>query len=92
MSIAERTARFLSCVLPGRLGAIFVETWGLPEDFLRPLAVASVKGALEEHAPETVNFVNALHVASERGLAALAPRPVRFARPESWTTSPRAAW
>jgi D-3-phosphoglycerate dehydrogenase len=83
MSIAERTARFLSCVLPGRLGAIFVETWGLPEDFLRPLAVASVKGAIEEHAPETVNFVNALHVASERGLSVSETRhadPGNYAR------------
>jgi D-3-phosphoglycerate dehydrogenase len=83
MSIAERTARFLACVLPGRLGAVFVETWGLPEDFLRPLAVASVKGALEEHAPETVNFVNALHVASERGLSVSETRhadPGNYAR------------
>ena len=46
-----------------------VETWGLPEDMLRPVAVAAVKGALETHTPETVNYVNALYVAQDRGLA-----------------------
>jgi D-3-phosphoglycerate dehydrogenase len=69
--------------LGGRLGAVFAETWGLPEDLLRPLAVASVKGALEGHAPETVNFVNALHVAKERGLAVSETRhadPGNYAR------------
>src|SRR6185295_5068695 len=30
---------------------------------------AAVKGALQGHAPETVNFVNAFHVAADRGLA-----------------------
>src|SRR5215468_9177584 len=69
MSLAERTARFLSCLLTGRLTALSVETWGLPDDLLRPVAVAAVKGALEGHAPETVNFVNALHVAQDRGVA-----------------------
>ena len=69
MSLAERTAHFLSCLLSGRLAALSVETWGLPDDLLRPVAVASVKGALEGHAPETVNFVNALHVAKDRGVA-----------------------
>jgi hypothetical protein len=68
MSLSERTARFLSCLLTGRLTALSVETWGLPDDLLRPVAVASVKGALEGHAPETVNFVNALHVAADRGV------------------------
>jgi D-3-phosphoglycerate dehydrogenase len=83
MSLAERTARFLSCLLPERLGAVLLETWGLPEDLLRPLAVAAVKGALEKQAPETVNFVNALHVAKERGLAVAETRhaePGNYAR------------
>ncbi len=69
MDVAERTGRFLSCLAGERLGSLSVETWGLPEDFLRPIAVASVKGALQAHTPETVNFVNALFVA----------RPGRFA-------------
>ncbi|HEX7251767.1 MAG TPA: phosphoglycerate dehydrogenase [Thermoanaerobaculia bacterium] len=83
MSLAERTAHFLSCLLSGRLAALGVETWGLPDDLLRPVAVAAVKGALEGHAPETVNFVNALHVAQDRGVAVAETRhadPGNYAR------------
>jgi D-3-phosphoglycerate dehydrogenase / 2-oxoglutarate reductase len=69
MRLAERTARFLGSLAGSRLTSVGVETWGLPEDLLRPVAVAAVKGALEGHSPETVNFVNALHVAQERGLS-----------------------
>jgi D-3-phosphoglycerate dehydrogenase len=60
-----------------------VETWGLPEDLLRPAAVAAVKGALEAHTPETVNYVNALFVAQDRGLAVSETRheePGNYAR------------
>ena len=74
MRLAERTARFLSALGVERLRLLSVETRGLPEDLLRPIAVAAVRGALESHAPETVNFVNALHVARERGLAVLEVR------------------
>jgi D-3-phosphoglycerate dehydrogenase len=69
MRLAERTACFLAELAGARLSGLTVETWGLPEDLLRPVAVAAVKGALAGHSPETVNFVNALHVAHERGLA-----------------------
>ncbi len=69
MRLAERTAHFLSELAGTRLSRLAVETWGLPEDLLRPVAVAAVKGALAGQSPEAVNFVNALHVAHERGLA-----------------------
>jgi D-3-phosphoglycerate dehydrogenase len=69
MRLAERTAHFLSVILGGHLSRLAVETWGLPEDMLHPVAVAAVKGALEKHTPEVVNFVNALFVAQDRGLA-----------------------
>jgi D-3-phosphoglycerate dehydrogenase len=75
MRISERAARFLSHLAGERLTSLSVETWGLPEDFLRPVAVASVKGALEAHTPETVNFVNALYVARDRNYA----RSIRIA-------------
>ncbi len=83
MRLAERTGRFLSGIAGERLRTLSIETWGLPEDFLRPVAVASAKGALETHTPETVNFVNALHVARERGLAVVETRheePGNYAR------------
>jgi D-3-phosphoglycerate dehydrogenase len=69
MRLAERTSHFLSLVGGGRLSRLAVETWGLPEDLLRPIAVAAVKGALESQTPETVNYVNALYVAQDRGLS-----------------------
>lgn len=69
MRLAARTAHFLSCLGAGPVMSAAVETWGLPEDLLRPVAVAAVKGALEGHSPEAVNFVNALHLAKERGLS-----------------------
>ena len=69
MRLAERTARFLAALSGARLSRLAVETWGLPQDLLRPVAVAAVKGALAEHSPESVNFVNALYVAQERGLS-----------------------
>ena len=64
----ERTARFAAALGGERLSSLAVETRGLPEDLLRPVAVAAARGALEGHSPETVNFINALHVARERGL------------------------
>ncbi|HEV2064534.1 MAG TPA: phosphoglycerate dehydrogenase [Thermoanaerobaculia bacterium] len=68
MRLAERTARFAAALGGERLASLSVETRGLPEDLLRPVAVAAARGALEGHSPETVNFINALHVARERGL------------------------
>jgi D-3-phosphoglycerate dehydrogenase / 2-oxoglutarate reductase len=69
MRLAERTAHFLCAVGGGRLSRLAVETWGLPEDLLRPVTVAAVKGALEANTPEIVNYVNAMYVAQDRGLA-----------------------
>lgn len=83
MGLAERSARFLAALGDGRVASVAVETWGLPEDLLRPVAVAAVKGALQGHAPETVNYVNAFHVAQDRGLAVAETRhegPGTYAR------------
>ena len=83
MDLAERTAHFLARLDLERLDAVELETWGLPEDLLRPAAVAAVKGALAGHAPETVNFVNALHVARDRGVSVSETRhedPGNYAR------------
>ena len=88
MRLAERTAHFLGSLAGARLHAVRIETWGLPEDLLRPVAVAAVKGALAEHDPESVNYVNALHVAHERGLAV---SETRHERPGHWARSIRVA-
>jgi D-3-phosphoglycerate dehydrogenase len=83
MRLAERSARFLSQLAGGHLSRLAVETWGLPEDMLRPVAVAAAKGALEASTPEVVNYVNAMHVAGERGLSVSETRheePGHYAR------------
>ncbi len=69
MRLAARSAHFLRSIGPSGVTSLSVETWGLPEDLLRPISVAAVKGVLEGHTPGTVNFVNALVVAQERGLS-----------------------
>ena len=69
MRLAERTGHFLSAISNGQLSRLAIETWGLPEDLVRPVAVAAVKGALEAQTPDIVNYVNALYMASDRGLA-----------------------
>jgi D-3-phosphoglycerate dehydrogenase len=86
MGLAERAARFLAALSDGRIGSVSVETWGLPEDLLRPVAVAAVKGALQGHTPEVVNYVNAFHVAQERGLAVA---ETRHEGPGTWARSIR---
>jgi D-3-phosphoglycerate dehydrogenase len=88
MRLAERTARFLGALAGARLHSIRIETWGLPEDLLRPVSVAAVKGALAEHDPESVNYVNALHVARERGLSVT---ETRHEGPGHWARSVRVA-
>ncbi len=88
MRLAERTARFLGALAGARLHSIRIETWGLPEDLLRPVSVAAVKGALAEHDPESVNYVNALHVARERGLSV---SETRHEGPGHWARSVRVA-
>jgi D-3-phosphoglycerate dehydrogenase / 2-oxoglutarate reductase len=74
MRLAERAAHFLCSIGPPGLASLSVETWGLPEDLLRPITVAAVKGVLEGHTPGTVNFVNALVVAQERGVKVVQTR------------------
>ncbi len=69
MRLAERVSRFVAALSGSRISGVSVETWGLPADLLRPVAVAAVKGALQGHAPETVNYVNAFHAAQGRGVS-----------------------
>ncbi len=74
MRLAERSAHFLLAIGADGATSVSVETWGLPEDLLRPVGVAAAKGVLEGRVPEPVNFVNALVVAKERGLSVVMTR------------------
>jgi D-3-phosphoglycerate dehydrogenase / 2-oxoglutarate reductase len=69
IDLAERLGKFLAKVSDGRFSRLDVEAWSLPAEFLRPMALSAVKGALSSVSPETVNLVNALTAAKERGLA-----------------------
>ena len=69
MDLAERCARFLRSVGDGLIREIAVDAWNLPAEFLRPAALAAIKGALSGTSPETVNLVNALGAARDRGIA-----------------------
>ena len=73
MRLAERTAHFLSALSGGRLTRLAVETWGLPEDMVRPVAVAAVKGALEAQTPGRRQL-------RQRALHGVRPRPRGLAR------------
>jgi hypothetical protein len=69
MDLAERAARFVRGIADGLVREIAIDAWNLPADFLRPAALAAVKGALSGSSPETVNLVNALAAARDRGIA-----------------------
>jgi len=69
MDLAERAARFLRGIMDGLVREIAIDAWNLPAEFLRPAALAAVKGALSGTSPETVNLVNALAAARDRGIA-----------------------
>jgi len=69
MDLAERAARFLRGIMDGLVREIAIDAWNLPAEFLRPAALAAVKGALSGTSPETVNLVNALADARDRGIA-----------------------
>ncbi|HET9794515.1 MAG TPA: phosphoglycerate dehydrogenase [Thermoanaerobaculia bacterium] len=69
MDLAERAARFVRGIADGLVREIAVDAWNLPAEFLRPAALAAVKGALSGASPETVNLVNALSAARDRGIA-----------------------
>ncbi|MGH9443977.1 MAG: phosphoglycerate dehydrogenase [Thermoanaerobaculia bacterium] len=69
MDLSERAARFLRCISDGLLCSVSVEAWNLPSEFLKPIALAAVKGALSGVSPETVNLVNAAAVARDRGVS-----------------------
>jgi len=69
MDLAERGAKFLRGIADGLVSTVSVDAWNLPGEFLRPVALAAVKGILSGTSPETVNLVNALSAARDRWIA-----------------------
>ncbi|MGB6001573.1 MAG: ACT domain-containing protein, partial [Thermoanaerobaculia bacterium] len=68
VALAEQLGELASSVLDGSLQELKVGLWGIDEEMEAPLTVAAVKGALTPFLGETVNFVNAEHLAEGRGI------------------------
>jgi D-3-phosphoglycerate dehydrogenase len=68
VALAEQLGELASSVLDGSLQELKVGLWGIDEEMEVPLTVAVVKGALTPFLGETVNFVNAEHLAEGRGI------------------------
>jgi len=78
LALAERLGRLAVSLLDTPLVKLEVELAGADGDLVAPVAVAALKGALEPALGDSVNYVNAEHLAASRGV-----RVVRSARSEA---------
>ena len=68
LRLSEKLGRLAAEVLDGGFRRLEVGLWGLPEEQGLSLTVAALKGTLEPHLGEGVNYVNAEAVAAARGI------------------------
>ena len=68
LRLAEKLGRLAGETLDGGFRRLQVGLWGLAEEQALPLTVAALKGALEPHLGDGVNYVNAEAVAAARGI------------------------
>jgi D-3-phosphoglycerate dehydrogenase len=68
LRLAERLGRLAAELLEGGFRRLEIGLWGLAEEQGVPLTVAALKGALEPHLGDGVNYVNAEAVATTRGI------------------------
>ncbi len=66
--LSERLGRLAAGLLDGGFHTLEVGLWGLDEEQGVPVMVAALKGALEPHLGEGVNYVNAEALAAGRGI------------------------
>jgi D-3-phosphoglycerate dehydrogenase len=69
LDLGARLGHLAAVLLDGSLKKVEVELWGVEESLHRPLGVAVLKGALTPSLGDGVNYVNAAHLAEERGIA-----------------------
>jgi D-3-phosphoglycerate dehydrogenase len=69
ISLAEKLGRLASQLIKGPVNRASIELSGVDERLTKILSVASLKGLLEPHLAESVNFVNAQQLAETRGIA-----------------------
>lgn len=69
MTLAEKIGALHMQLIRGRIGRVEVECRGAPvEKWIKPLTVALLKGLLYPILREAANYVNAPHLAAERGI------------------------
>ena len=68
LRLAEKLGRLASSQLEGGAHGVDIEMWGLASALHIPVGVAALKGVLERHLGETINYVNAERLAADRGL------------------------
>jgi len=68
VSLAEKLGLFAAQVIGAPVSRATIETWAVEERLHEILTIAALKGVLEPHLRESVNFVNAKQLARERGI------------------------
>jgi D-3-phosphoglycerate dehydrogenase len=68
LRLAEKLGHLAGNQLAGPLREVRVALWGVEEALHSPIGVAAVKGVLGRFHGETVNYVNAEHIARGQGL------------------------
>lgn len=68
VGLAEKLGLFAAQVIGAPVSRATIETYAVPERLHEIVTIAAVKGVLEPHLRESVNFVNAKQLAEERGI------------------------
>lgn len=68
LALGEKLGRLASQLVEGGIKRVQVETSGVEESLRTPVSVAAVKGALDAFLGDSVNYVNAEHIAAARGI------------------------
>jgi D-3-phosphoglycerate dehydrogenase len=69
VNLAEKLGLFAAQIIDAPVERATIETWAIEERLHDILTIAALKGVLEPHLVESVNFVNARQLAEERGIA-----------------------
>ncbi len=68
LRLAEKLGMLAGHLLEGAPLSVAVDLWGTEDELEVPITVAALKGALSRVLGEAVNYVNAEHLATERGI------------------------
>ncbi|MEM7583780.1 MAG: phosphoglycerate dehydrogenase [Acidobacteriota bacterium] len=68
LRLAEKMGKLTRSLFDGTAQRVEVEFSGIDDELQVPMTVAVIKGALEHHLGESVNYVNAERIAASRGV------------------------